>query len=45
MFPTEYIIVTEESKTKQNKIPSVAKHYGIECISIVELFRREGWKF
>ncbi len=41
----KYIIVTEESKTKSNRIPAVARHYGIECINLRELFEREGWKF
>ncbi len=45
LFNKEYIIVTEESKTKSNRIPAVARHYGIECINLRELFEREGWKF
>jgi len=47
MFNQEYvcIIITEESKRRHNGIPAVANHYGIECINLIELFRREGWKF
>lgn len=45
LFPEKYIIVTEESKTKLNRIPAVARHYHIECINLIELFRKEGWKF
>jgi len=48
IIPTERkrIVVTEE-KAKRGKvnIPSVCQAYGIECISILEMFRREGWKF
>lgn len=43
LFPNKYIVVTEESKTKPNKIPAVCKNYNIECVNLIELFRREGW--
>jgi len=45
LFPNVYIVVTEESKTKPQKIPGVCRDYGIDCINILELFEREGWKF
>jgi len=45
LFPNIYIVVTEESKIKSQKIPSVCKNYGIGCINILELFEKEGWKF
>ena len=40
------IIVTQE-KLKENKIniPSVCKFYRIECINLLELFRKERWTF
>mgnify|MGYP001474702133 CR=1 FL=1 len=40
-------IVVSEEKFKENKvnIPSVCQGYKIECISLFEMFRREGWKF
>lgn len=41
----KYIIVTEESKAKKTRIPAVAKNYGIDSISLKELFKNEGWKF
>ena len=41
----EYIIITEESKTKPNKIPGVCNHYDIKCINLLELFKEERWKF
>lgn len=34
LFPNKYIVVTEESKTKTNKIPAVCKNYNIECINL-----------
>lgn len=45
LFPNKYIVVTEESKTRNDRIPAVCKNYGIECINLIELFRKEGWKF
>ncbi len=40
----KWMIVTQESD-RPNKIPSVAKEYGIESIKIIEVFSREGWMF
>lgn len=45
LFKTKCLIVTEESKTKPNRLPFVCKYYGIECINNMGLFRREKWKF
>lgn len=45
LFPRNYIVVTEELRAKPNKIPFVCEHYGIECINLLELFRRENWQF
>jgi len=45
LFPNIYVVVTEESKTKHQRIPSVCRSYGINCINILELFEKEGWKF
>lgn len=39
------IIITEENKDKQNKIPSVCKDYGIQTVSITELCVLENWVF
>jgi hypothetical protein len=41
----KYIVVTEESKMKPNKIPAVCRNYNIECINLLELFRKEVWEF
>lgn len=40
-------VVVSEERFKENKvnIPSVCKRYGVECISLFEMFRCEGWKF
>jgi len=43
LFPKKYIVVTEESKTKQDRIPAVCRNYNIECVNLIELFRREEW--
>ncbi|MEO0139477.1 MAG: DUF4411 family protein [candidate division WOR-3 bacterium] len=45
ILPNKYVIITEESKDKPGKIPAVASSYNIDCINLVELFRKEGWKF
>jgi len=43
-FNKKKIVVTEE-KLRGNKItiPYVCQHFGIECIKIFDMFRREGW--
>ena len=40
-----YIIITEESPVKPNRIPAVCREIKIECINLIEFFKREGWKF
>ena len=41
----KHIVVTEESQIGPNKIPAVCRNYNIECINLLEFFRRVGWKF
>jgi len=43
LFPNRYIVVTEESKIRQDRIPAVCRNYNIECINLIELFMRERW--
>jgi len=45
LFQNVYVVVTEESKMKAQRVPGVCKSYGINCINILELFEKEGWKF
>lgn len=48
LFPEmrKNIIVTEEKlKGNQVRIPFVCREYGIECIELLEMFRKEGWTF
>jgi len=47
LFKGQCIVVTQEkpSRGSRPKIPDVCQHYGIECISVAGLFRKEGWKF
>jgi len=45
LFRNNYIIVTEESTRKTNRIPWVCKGIGIECIKFIELIQRERWSF
>lgn len=43
---SEPIIVTQEKvKGEQLKIPYISKKYGIESIEILDMFRREKWRF
>ena len=46
LFKEVKIVVTEE-KIKPNKvnIPFVCRELGIECINIIGLMRKEGWKW
>lgn len=41
----DLIVITEESKDKQNKIPDICKYYGIPTLNITELCVSEGWTF
>ena len=45
LFGNNYIIVTEESPRKTNRIPWVCKKIGIECTNLIGLIQREGWIF
>jgi hypothetical protein len=38
-------VVTEESKTKEWRIPDVCQQYGIECVDRWGMMRLEGWTF
>jgi len=48
LIPTDIkkVVLTQE-KYKENKIniPFVCQSYGIECINLLELFRKERWEF
>jgi hypothetical protein len=47
LFKGQCVVVTQEkpSRSARPKIPEVCQHYGIECIGVAGLFRKEGWKF
>jgi len=45
LFKNQYIIVTEESQIRSNRIPTVCKQINIECINLIKMFEQEGWKF
>jgi len=45
IFVSKHIIVTQESKGNPNKIPRVSSAHNIQCINLLELFEKEGWKF
>ncbi len=40
----ECVVVTEE-RGGPERIPGACSHYRIACVSLVELFQREGWVF
>lgn len=39
------IVITEENKEKQSKIPFICNSYGIQTKNITELCKEEGWVF
>src|SRR5436190_1147124 len=43
LFRGQCIVVTQEKRSRgtRPKIPDVCQHYGIECISVAGLFRKE----
>ena len=44
----QYVVVSQETPSGPGgkpKIPNVCQAYGLECVALVELFRREGWTF
>lgn len=46
LIPTESIIVTEEKmKATKVNIPFVCQQYGVQTVTLFDMFRREGWSF
>ena len=47
MFPTdtEYILVSNENKNSNIKLPAACDHYGIDCINMFDFFQYNDWKF
>lgn len=39
------VVTYEKSKPSKPHIPDVCRHMSIPCITLVELFRNEGWQF
>lgn len=39
------VVVTEENKKKETKIPKICEKYGITAINLTELCEIENWKF
>lgn len=39
------VILTNEKKGSKKRIPYVAQQYGIESLSMFEMFQKEGWVF
>lgn len=46
-FSPPGVVITHERRSNPLKprIPDVCKHYGIQCIGILDFFRKQGWKF
>lgn len=40
-----FIVITEENKTGQKKIPFVCKNLNVPCVDILGLCEMEGWSF
>jgi len=50
MFPRKHIVVADEARAqpgRKPRIPDVCRNqrYQLECINLLEMFRREGWEF
>jgi hypothetical protein len=48
MVTSNCIVVTQESYSpseRKPKIPNVCAHFGVECIEVVDLIKRENWIF
>lgn len=48
LFPGQCLVITQEAPGRSKgkiRIPDVCEHYQIERISIIDLLRKEGWKF
>ena len=47
LFKSQCIVLTQEKPSRgvRPKIPDVCQHYGIECIALTGLFRKEEWRF
>jgi hypothetical protein len=45
LLPTasQCVVVTEERGP--NRIPGACKHYGVKCLTLIDLFEQEGWQF
>ena len=41
----EYIVVTQENKAKQTKIPAACRDFGVKSISLADFFEEIGVKF
>ena len=41
----EATVVTQEKPPGKDKIPTICHEMGLDCISLMELMRREGWAF
>ena len=39
------VVITEENKQRDNKIPQVCKRFNVESVNIIELCERERWTF
>jgi hypothetical protein len=39
------IVVTQESLSRQNKIPDVCRQKNIQCIPLLQFFNMQNWKF
>lgn len=45
LLPTTSQCVVVAEERGPNKIPGACKHYSVECLTLLDVFEREGWKF
>lgn len=43
---TNGVVVSEEApKPNSAKVPTVCQHFGVQCVTVQEMLRREAWRF
>ena len=44
-WETGAVVVTEEHRKKEGKIPDVCEYFGVKCMNTEGFMKNEGWKF
>ena len=44
-WETGSVVVTEEHRKKEGRIPDVCKYFGVKCMNTEGFMKNEGWEF